>query len=92
MVRQLHRDDFIDGANNAVLIVGPCAGKTHIAPRSASRPPGDTYPPASLLSGNQHGRASRVSTLLELAAVHAGDIKLAQMNARYSRNIWHQRT
>ena len=31
MVRQLHRGDFIDGANNVVLIGGPGTGKTHIA-------------------------------------------------------------
>ena len=54
--------------------------------------PGDTYPPVSLLSGNQHVRASRESTLLELAAVHEGDIELAEMGARYSRNIWHHWT
>jgi hypothetical protein len=46
----------------------------------------------SLLSGNQHVRASRESTLLELAAVHEGDIELAEMGARYSRNIWHHWT
>ncbi|MFV0643360.1 MAG: IS21-like element helper ATPase IstB [Sphingomonadaceae bacterium] len=31
MIRQLHRDDFIDGAHNVVLIGGPGTGKTHIA-------------------------------------------------------------
>ena len=31
MVRQLHRGDFIDGADNVVLIGGPGTGKTHIA-------------------------------------------------------------
>ena len=31
LVRQLHRGDFIDGANNVVLIGGPGTGKTHIA-------------------------------------------------------------
>ena len=31
MVRQLHRAEFIDGADNVVLIGGPGAGKTHVA-------------------------------------------------------------
>jgi len=31
MVRQLHRGEFIDGADNIVLIGGPGTGKTHIA-------------------------------------------------------------
>lgn len=31
MVRQLHRGEFIDGADNVVLIGGPGTGKTHIA-------------------------------------------------------------
>ena len=31
LVRQLHRCDFIDDANNIVLIGGPGTGKTHIA-------------------------------------------------------------
>ena len=31
MVRQLHQGDFIDGADNVVLIGGPGTGKTHIA-------------------------------------------------------------
>ena len=31
LVRQLHRGDFIDDANNVVLIGGPGTGKTHIA-------------------------------------------------------------
>lgn len=31
MVRQLHRSDFIDGANKVVLIGGPGTGKNHIA-------------------------------------------------------------
>lgn len=31
MVRQLHRGDSIDGANNVVLIGGPGTGKVHIA-------------------------------------------------------------
>ena len=31
MVRQLHRCEFIDGADNVVLIGGPGTGKTHIA-------------------------------------------------------------
>jgi DNA replication protein DnaC len=31
MVRQLHRAEFIDGADNVVLIGGPGTGKTHIA-------------------------------------------------------------
>jgi DNA replication protein DnaC len=31
LVRQLHRCEFIDGAQNAVLIGGPGTGKTHIA-------------------------------------------------------------
>ena len=30
-VRQLHRCDFLDGAQNVVLIGGPGTGKTHIA-------------------------------------------------------------
>ena len=30
-VRQLHCDDFIDGAHNVVLIGGPGTGKTHLA-------------------------------------------------------------
>jgi DNA replication protein DnaC len=30
-VRQLHRCDFLDDANNIVLVGGPGAGKTHIA-------------------------------------------------------------
>src|SRR3954454_7374265 len=31
LVRQLHRCDFIDDANNIVLIGGPGTGKTHVA-------------------------------------------------------------
>lgn len=31
LVRQLHRGDFIEGAENVVLIGGPGTGKTHIA-------------------------------------------------------------
>ena len=31
LVRQLHRGDFIDGADNVVLIGGPGTGKTHAA-------------------------------------------------------------
>jgi len=31
MVRQLHRSELIDGANNVVLIGGPGTGKAHIA-------------------------------------------------------------
>ena len=31
MVRQLHRGEFVDGADNVVLIGGPGTGKTHIA-------------------------------------------------------------
>lgn len=31
MVRQLHQGDFIDGADNVVLIGGPGTGNTHIA-------------------------------------------------------------
>ena len=31
MVRQLHRGEFIDGADNVVLIGGPGTGKSHIA-------------------------------------------------------------
>lgn len=31
LVRQLHRCDFLDEANNIVLVGGPCTGKTHIA-------------------------------------------------------------
>lgn len=31
LVRQLHRGDFINGADNVVLIGGPGTGKTHIA-------------------------------------------------------------
>jgi DNA replication protein DnaC len=31
LVRQLHRGDFIDGADNVVLIGGPGTGKTHMA-------------------------------------------------------------
>jgi DNA replication protein DnaC len=31
LVRQLHRCDFIDNANNIVLVGGPGTGKTHIA-------------------------------------------------------------
>ena len=31
LVRQLHRGDFIDGADNVVLIGGPGTGKSHIA-------------------------------------------------------------
>jgi DNA replication protein DnaC len=31
LVRQLHRGEFIDGADNVVLIGGPGTGKTHIA-------------------------------------------------------------
>ena len=31
MVRQLYRGEFIDGADNVVLIGGPGTGKTHIA-------------------------------------------------------------
>ena len=31
MVRQLHRCDFLDGAQNVVLVGGPGTGKTHIA-------------------------------------------------------------
>ena len=31
MVRQLHRGEFIDRADNAVLIGGPGTGKTHVA-------------------------------------------------------------
>src|SRR6195952_5683807 len=31
MVRQLHRGEFIDGADNVVLIGGPGTGKTHVA-------------------------------------------------------------
>ena len=31
MVRQLHRGEFIDGADNVVLIGGPGTDKTHIA-------------------------------------------------------------
>lgn len=31
LVRQLHRCDFLDDANNIVLVGGPCTGKTHIA-------------------------------------------------------------
>ena len=31
LLRQLHRGDFIDGADNVVLIGGPGTGKTHIA-------------------------------------------------------------
>ena len=38
LVRQLHRGEFMDGADNVVLIGGPGTGKTHIAKRSASRP------------------------------------------------------
>lgn len=30
-VRQLHRGDFMDGAQNVVLIDGPGTGKTHVA-------------------------------------------------------------
>src|SRR5690606_5030841 len=31
LVRQLHRCEFMDGANNVVLVGGPGTGKTHIA-------------------------------------------------------------
>ena len=31
LVRQLHRCDFLDDANNIVLVGGPGTGKTHIA-------------------------------------------------------------
>ena len=31
LVRQLHRCEFIEGANNVVLIGGPGTGKTHVA-------------------------------------------------------------
>ena len=31
MVRQLHRGEFLDGAQNVVLVGGPGTGKTHIA-------------------------------------------------------------
>ena len=31
MVRQLYRGEFVDGADNVVLIDGPGTGKTHIA-------------------------------------------------------------
>ena len=31
MVRQLHRGEFMVGADNVVLIGGPGTGKTHIA-------------------------------------------------------------
>jgi len=30
-VRQLHRCDFLDGAQNVMLIGGPGTGKTHVA-------------------------------------------------------------
>jgi hypothetical protein len=31
LIRQLHRGDFMDGADNVVLIGGPGTGKSHIA-------------------------------------------------------------
>ena len=31
LIRQLHRGDFIDGADNIVLIGGPGTGKSHMA-------------------------------------------------------------
>ena len=31
LVRQLHRGDFIDGADNVVAVGGPGTGKTHVA-------------------------------------------------------------
>ena len=37
MVRQLHRGEFIVGADNVVLIGGPGTGKTHIGRRWAFR-------------------------------------------------------
>ena len=37
-------------------------------------------------------RTWRESTLIELAAIHEGDVELAEMGARYSRKIWHRRT
>jgi len=42
----------------------------HLPPAHPTPAPGATYPPGSLLSGNQHVRAWRESTLLELAAIH----------------------
>lgn len=65
-VRQLHRCEFIDGAQNVVLIGGPGTGKTHVATaigtqgspsitaaRSASSPPSNS----SMRSNRRRPRA-----------------------------------
>ena len=38
LVRQLHRGEFIDDANNVVLVGGPGTGKTIVRPHLACRP------------------------------------------------------
>ena len=38
LVRQLHRCEFIDGADNIVLVGGPGTGKTHVATARAVSP------------------------------------------------------
>ena len=42
LVRQLHRGEFIDGADNVVLIGGPARARPTSPPRSASRPSNTT--------------------------------------------------
>ncbi|MBP2614855.1 hypothetical protein J2774_005034 [Rhizobium pusense] len=56
LVRQLHRCEFLDDANNIVLVGGPGTGKTHSRRQSAFRPS------SIITSGFGSSRPSRWST------------------------------
>jgi hypothetical protein len=57
-VRQLHRCEFMDGAQNVVLIGGPGTGKTHVATALACRLSNITAArfASSLVRARQHAR------------------------------------
>lgn len=75
LVRQLHRCDFLQDANNIVLVGGPGTGKTHIATAIGSRPSSTiTSAFASSLPWNWSTRLNRRKCRADLVRLPAGSL------------------